>query len=58
MAEPIQEMIGGEPAPHLRAFVERYGGYRIAGMPAGSHRGLPSRHLTVIISLEVGSASR
>lgn len=51
MAEPVQEMVSGQPAPHLRGFVAHYGGYRFAGMPAGSHRGLPSRHLTVIISL-------
>ncbi len=51
MVDPVQEMVGGQPAAHLRSFVDRYVGYRIAGMPAGTHRGLPSRHLTIIISL-------
>ncbi|MDQ6697040.1 MAG: helix-turn-helix domain-containing protein [Actinomycetota bacterium] len=51
MVESVQQMVDGQPAPHLRPFVERYVGYRIEGMAAGSHRGLPSRHLTIIISL-------
>jgi AraC-like DNA-binding protein len=38
------------PAP-LRPFVERYVGYRQEGCDAGTHRGLPSRHLTLIFSL-------
>jgi AraC-like DNA-binding protein len=32
-------------------FVERYVGYRLDGFPAGVHRGLPSRHLTFIVSI-------
>ena len=44
-------MVTGRPASHLVPFVESYIGYRSAGMPAGVHRGLPSRHLTWIISL-------
>jgi AraC-like DNA-binding protein len=39
------------PAPPLRPFVDRYLGYRQEGFPAGVHRGLPSRHLTFIVSL-------
>ena len=31
--------------------LERYRGYRLAGAP-GTHRGLPSQHLTFIISLD------
>ena len=38
------------PAPALRPWVDAYVGYRIAG-PPGLHRGLPSRHLTLIVSL-------
>ncbi len=41
----------GLPEPCLRRFVERYIGYRREGLAAGSHQGLPSRHVTVVISL-------
>lgn len=44
------ESVSGTPAPPLRSAVGRYRGYRIDGA-AGTHRGLPSRHLTFIISL-------
>jgi AraC-like DNA-binding protein len=39
------------PAPPLRAFIERYVGYRLSGFTPGTHRGLPSRHLTFIVSI-------
>ncbi len=39
------------PAPPLRHFVDSYIGYRQVGMSPGFHRGLPSRHLTCIVSL-------
>jgi AraC-like DNA-binding protein len=39
------------PPAHLAPLVERYVGYRYEGMPPGTHLGLPSRHLTVVISL-------
>ena len=39
------------PAPALRPFIERYIGYRLVGFPPGVHRGLPSRHLTFIVSI-------
>jgi hypothetical protein len=35
------------PAPALRPLIDSYIGYRAAGRP-GLHRGLPSRHLTLI----------
>jgi AraC-like DNA-binding protein len=38
------------PAPALRPVIDAYVGYRITGGP-GVHRGLPSRHLTLIISI-------
>lgn len=44
-------MAVARPAAPLRPFVERYSGYRLEGLPPGVHRGLPSRHLTVVISL-------
>lgn len=39
------------PAPPLRAFIDRYVGYRTVGSVSGVHRGLPSRHLTFIASI-------
>src|SRR5205809_36538 len=44
-------MVMGTPALPLRWCMGRYRGYRIDG-PSGIHRGLPSRHLTFIISLD------
>ena len=38
------------PAPTLRPLVDAYIGYRVSG-PRGLHRGLPSRHLTLIASI-------
>jgi len=51
MAEPRAEGVTALPAPALRPFVERYTGYRLADFPPGIHRGLPSRHLTLIASI-------
>jgi AraC-like DNA-binding protein len=48
---PVHESAIGHPAPLLRPFVDRYIGYRQEGFAPGVHRGLPSRHLTFIISL-------
>jgi AraC-like DNA-binding protein len=39
------------PAPALAAWIERYVGYAMSGFPAGVHRGLPSRHMTLIVSI-------
>lgn len=39
------------PAPPLRGYVDSYTGYRTMGPRPGLHRGLPSRHLTFIVSL-------
>ena len=39
------------PAPPLRPFVDAYAGYRQVDLPPGLHRGLPSRHLTCIVSI-------
>ncbi len=48
----IEETIARLPVLPLRPYIERYIGYRFEGFPAGTHRGLPSRHLTFIISLQ------
>lgn len=51
MGEQIVEQVAGVPAPALRPFVRRYTGYRYEGFEPGIHAGLPSRHLTFIVSL-------
>lgn len=38
------------PAAALQPMIDAYVGYRIVGAP-GRHRGLPSRHLTLIVSI-------
>lgn len=39
------------PAPPLRPYVDAYAGYRSVDLLPGLHRGLPSRHLTCIVSI-------
>ncbi|MGW6539124.1 helix-turn-helix domain-containing protein [Streptomyces sp. NPDC055051] len=39
------------PAPALREYVDAYVGFDLRGLPAGVHRGPPSRALTAVISL-------
>jgi AraC-like DNA-binding protein len=51
MGEQIAQHVVGVPAPPLRAFVYRYTGYRYEGFEPGVHVGLPSRHLTFLVSL-------
>ncbi len=51
MGRPSSEYLTARPAPPLRPFVDGYVGYRQVGMPVGLHRGLPSQHLTFIVSL-------
>ncbi|HEX8629312.1 MAG TPA: helix-turn-helix domain-containing protein [Catenuloplanes sp.] len=50
--EPTSEFVRSRPAAPLRPFVAWYGGYRETGGAPGSHRGLPSPHLTLIITLD------
>lgn len=45
-------MVGGRPRPPLGSFVAGYAGYRITGAAPGTHRGLPSRNLTFIVTLD------
>jgi AraC-like DNA-binding protein len=52
MTEAIAESVARLPALPLRAYIDRYIGYRFEGFAAGMHRGLPSRHLTFIVSLQ------
>ncbi len=39
------------PKSPLRPYIDGYVGYRQFGFPPGIHRGLPSRHLTCIVSI-------
>jgi AraC-like DNA-binding protein len=48
----IDESVWSVPVPVLRPFIERYVGYRQAGVAPGRHRGLPSPYLTVIFTLD------
>jgi AraC-like DNA-binding protein len=48
----IVESVWGVPAPALRPFIAGYAGYRHAGVPPATHRGLPSPYLTVIFTLD------
>jgi AraC-like DNA-binding protein len=50
MGDVVAEHAVAAPAPLLRPYVRRYTGYRYAGLPAGEHRGLPSRDLTVVLA--------
>lgn len=52
MGDQIAQHVVGVPAPPLRPFVHRYTGYRYEGFDPGIHAGLPSRHLTFIVSLD------
>ncbi|WP_433658970.1 helix-turn-helix domain-containing protein [Nocardia sp. CA-128927] len=49
--EPSTEVVTARPAPMLAPFIDHYVGYRMTGYPAGLHRGLPSAHMTFIISI-------
>ncbi|HWC38237.1 MAG TPA: helix-turn-helix domain-containing protein [Acidimicrobiales bacterium] len=51
MPDLLAERVIGLPAPGLRPLVSRYVGYRRKGFAPRLHRGLPSRHVTLIISL-------
>jgi AraC-like DNA-binding protein len=52
MAEQVAESRVARPAPALRPFVEAYVGYRYEGFAPGVHAGLPSRHLTFVVSFD------
>ncbi|MGH3910199.1 MAG: helix-turn-helix domain-containing protein [Pseudonocardiaceae bacterium] len=49
---PVSEMVAARPRPQLTPLVAGYTGYRIEGAEPGVHRGLPSRHLTFIVTLD------
>lgn len=45
------EHVEATPPERLSPLVARYSGYRYEGTPPGTHLGLPSPYLTVVISL-------
>ncbi|RJO75793.1 AraC family transcriptional regulator [Nocardia panacis] len=49
--EPVAQRVSAPPAPNLADFIDGYIGYRQYGFAPGLHRGLPSRHLTFIVSI-------
>ena len=48
----VDEYAQARPSPALRAYVAFYSGYRQRGLPAGTHRGLPSPYLTLILTID------
>ena len=50
--KPLVEMVAASPRAQLAHLVARYTGYRLEGAQPGVHRGLPSRHMTFIVTLE------
>ncbi|MDN3357405.1 helix-turn-helix domain-containing protein [Actinomadura sp. DC4] len=47
----VMERADVTPPARLRPLVAHYSGYRYEGLPPGTHLGLPSPYLTVVISL-------
>ena len=45
-------LLSRAPHPGLRPYVARVVGYREQGVPAGVHRGLPSPHLTLVLTVD------
>ena len=48
----VDEYAQARPSPALRPYVAFYSGYRQRGLPAGTHRGLPSPYLTLILTID------
>jgi AraC-like DNA-binding protein len=48
------EYLTASPSPQLAPFIDGYVGYRLSGFAPGRHRGLPSRHMTFIVSIGPG----
>ena len=51
MDEPIVDSARGLPVPALRAYVASYTGYWMEGIGRGTHQGLPSGFLTLVVSI-------
>jgi AraC-like DNA-binding protein len=48
----VDEYAEHTPSPALRPYLASCSGYRQAGMPPGTHRGLPSPYLTMVITID------
>jgi hypothetical protein len=52
---PVEEYAEGPALPAaLRPYVASLTGYRLSGFAPGTHVGMPSRHLTLILALDDG----
>jgi AraC-like DNA-binding protein len=51
MSRQISDTAVSSPAPRLRPFITRYAGFRASGVPPGTHAGLPSSDVDLIVSL-------
>ena len=49
--EPFVDGAVGRPAPPLRPYIGRYTGYWLDGFGPGTHQGLPSGSLTMVLTL-------
>ncbi len=49
--EPCAEWVTCAPSGSLRGLIDGYVGYRTVGFDPGLHRGLPSRHMTFVVSI-------
>lgn len=52
VGDPVSEFVSRLPHPRLRPFITEYTGYRIGGVEPGTHAGLPSRSLTLIVAFD------
>jgi AraC-like DNA-binding protein len=52
MATPSSDHAVSLPAPVLRPYIAHYSGYYANGLAPGTHPGLPSRYVHIIISLD------
>ena len=52
VGNPVSHHVVHRPGVDISPFVEQIVGYELRGQPPGFHAGLPSRHLTVVISLD------
>jgi AraC-like DNA-binding protein len=54
MNSPSSDQAVSVPVPALRAYVSHYAGFYANGLAPGTHAGLPSRHMHLIIGLGEG----
>jgi AraC-like DNA-binding protein len=51
MEAQTRDWVTRAPPPKLRSFIDGYLGYRLTESSPGLHRGVPSRHMTFIVSV-------